>query len=169
MPYMRTLSLNLEVLFAGGKAYRNLATTVFGPMRFSDRASPSLKEPSRVILWPETLEEAIQVMEVNYGFTIRFESKPWMEAWQGSARLTFENRAKIIEDDKIPEHYKERCSGCYPSVGCADTAPGFLFRYVFQDGGKWFRSIERMGQINHDIIINDEWLPALKERWGWRE
>ena len=165
---MRTLSLNLNTLFVGGKAYRNLAW-VTDPLRFSARASPSLKEPSRVILWPETLEEAIQVMEENYGFTLRFESNPWVEAWQGHARLTFENRAKIIAEDKIPEYCKDWCSGCYPTVGCADTAPGFLFRYVFQDGGKWSRMIERMGQLNSDILINDEWLPALKERWGWRE
>jgi hypothetical protein len=148
----RTVTYNLRVLQKDGKAYRNIAKNVAdcAALRFSSRPS-KIALVSDAIVWPETVEEAIRLLEDGVAYTIRFTSDPYdiPQGRQGVLALINRDKFKV-------------------NMGFAPTDTG----YVFSMKGLYtaiMRECRAHGQDRSTMLIDPEWLPALKARFGWQD
>jgi hypothetical protein len=148
----RTVTYNLAVLQKDGKAYRNLAKNVADrkSLRFSSRPS-KIAIVSDAIVWPETVEEAIRLLEDGVAYTLKFSNDPYNIPQGRQGVLSLINRDKF----KV-------------NMGFAPTDTG----YVFSMRGLYtviMRECRAHGQDCSTMLIDPEWLPAIKARFGWQD
>lgn len=148
----RTVTYNLRVLQKDGNAYRNLAKNVAdcAALRFSSRPS-KIAIVSDAIVWPETVEEAIRLLEDGVAYTLKFSNDPYNIPQGRQGVLSLINRDKF----KV-------------NMGFAPTDTGYVFSMKGLPG-VIVRECLAQGQDCSSMLIDPEWLPALKARFGWQD
>jgi hypothetical protein len=149
---IRTVTYNLRVLQKDGKAYRNLAKNVAdcAALRFSSRPS-KIALVADAIVWPETVEEANRLLEDGVACTLKFSNDPYNIPQGRQGVLSLINRDKF----KV-------------NMGFAPTDTGYVFSMKGLPG-VIVRECRAQGQDCSSMLIDPEWLPALKARFGWQD
>lgn len=160
---MRLLGDSLQYAWINGVAYKvkdpNSLTLI-------SRPSPKVGPPDgRCYYWPETLVVCFEVMEASVGLTFHFSDDPWRTPMRGDSRLTFAN---IKRANELGQPFNEFWHGGFtnnPEMRGTGTGD-YYFGWMFQDGAKWMRWVDRYGQPAQKLLVPRAWVPALQEKWG---